>query len=98
MTKNVTYYKFVADDSVNDIVINYYPTTHAIDIRLKGSNKEASMFFHDKDSKTAAGFIATKVIPELIRHINMNYDIEKYKNTWKNLAIKGLNFERKKIG
>ena len=54
--KNMTNFKFCGDGSEKQLVINFYPTTSSIDVRLKGSPKDSSLRFHDKGYKTAASF------------------------------------------
>ena len=94
--KNVTYFNFTADGGEKVLILNFYPTTSAIDIRLKGNIQESSAKFVDKGYKTAPGFFVQEIMPNLMRKIGDNNDIEKSKLFWKDLAEKGYNIEKKK--
>ena len=92
-TKNIAYYKFKGDDMEIDLMINFYPTNSAIDIRFKGKNSDGLVKFHDKGSKTVTFFFVSDVIPNLISYIYRNFDVKKCKKYWSDLAKKGLLFE-----
>ena len=61
VTKNITYYKFKADGKDNDLMLTFYPTNNALDIKLKGGPDEINRVFADKGYKTAPAFFVTTI-------------------------------------
>ena len=95
VTKNITYYKFKADGKDNDLMLTFYPTNNSFDIKMKGGPSEVNRVFIDKGCKTAPSFFVTDVIPNLIQYVYKNFDVNKSKTYWKNLAKKGLDLEQR---
>ena len=95
VTKNSTYYKFPADGKDWDLMLTFYPTNNAFDVKLKGESTKAGTVFIDKGCKTAPSFFVTTILPDLIKHIYGKFDVDKSKTYWKNLAKKGLEWEMK---
>ena len=94
--KNITYFDFVGDGMEKSLMINFYPTSSALDVRLKGSITDSSIKFADKGGKTAAAYFVQDILPQLMLKLEENHDLEKAKSYWMKLAKEGYNHEKNK--
>ena len=89
-TKTISNFIFFGDNKEYELQINLYPTKSALDVRLKGNAKEASVIFADKGKMTAPAYFVTNVMPSLIQYVYRNFDVKEVKLYWANLAQQGL--------
>ena len=61
-TKIISNFSFKRGGLDYELQVNLYPTTSALDVKLKGSPKVAATIFKDKDSVTAAAFFSLSVM------------------------------------
>ena len=94
--KNITYFIFYGDGKERTLLINFYPTSSAFDVKLKGSIPVSSLKFKDKGDKTAGAFFIQDILPVFMKKLRQDHDIEKSKKYWISLAKKGYEHEKNK--
>ena len=90
ITKDVNYYRFNLDGRNREIVVNLYPTTTSMDVRLKGSNEESLAKFVDIGNRNVPCFFVEEVLPSLMEKLYRENNINDVKKYWTNLAQKGF--------
>ena len=93
--KDTHYFKFPADGMIKDLVINFYPTTTSMDVRMTGNEKEAALKFQDKGNRNGACYFVQVIMPDLIETLYKTNNVEVAKKYWIGLAKKGYNLELK---
>ena len=70
--------------------VRFYHTNNSFDLKVTGTPKAASEKFAELGLKNVAYFFIDDIMPEVIKRINIENNVESHKTYWSNLAKEGL--------
>ena len=97
-TTSTCYYTFKIGGKDKTLQLRFYPTKNAFDISMTGANDNKAEKHVEFGMKNGALYFVDEVMPRFIEYLYLNFEVEKTKTFWGNLARTGYEQELKKDG
>ena len=97
-TTSTCYYTFKIGGKDKTLQLRFYPTKNAFDISMTGANDNKAEKHVEFGMKNGALYFVDEVMPRFIEYLYLNFEVEKTKIFWGNLAKTGYEQELKKDG